>query len=162
MEFWAGGRYNLVFPPKTIMSAAAIPIYKLLLAKGVGEDEARAAAEAVVAEAETRLAENLQAAKTHADNAVANAVAKSEEKADAKYVSQARFHEMDKSVATRADLSALEKSTSENLNLLRQSMESGFAELRRENRRDNKFTHRVGLGVLLALFALVVKLVIGV
>ena len=129
------------------MSAAAIPIYKLLLAKGVGEDEARAAAEAVVAEAETRLAENLQAAKTHADNAVA----KSEEKADAKYVSQARFHEMNKSVATREDL-----------NLLRQSMESGFAELRRENRRDNKFTHRVGLGVLLALFALVVKLVIGV
>ena len=69
---------------------------------------------------------------------------------------------MDKSVATRADLSALEKSTSENLNLLRQSMEDGFAELRRENRRDNKFTHRVGLGALLALFALVVKLVIGV
>ena len=140
------------------MSAAAIPIYKLLLAKGVGEDEARAAAEAVVAEAETRLAENLQAAKTHADNAVASAVAKSEEKADAKYVSQARFHEMNKSVATREDL-----------NLLRQSMEAGFAELRREiadvrrdNRRDNKFTHRVGMGVLLALFALVVKLVIGV
>ena len=53
------------------MSAAAIPIYKLLVAKGVGEDEARAAAEAVVAESESRLAENLQAAKAHADDAVA-------------------------------------------------------------------------------------------
>ena len=94
----------------------------------------------MVAETETRLAENLQAAKIHADNAVA----KSEEKADAKYVSQARLYEMD--VATRADL-----------NLLRQSMEAGFAELRREN----KFTNRIGMGVLLALFALVVKLVIG-
>lgn len=140
------------------MSAAAIPIYKLLLAKGVGEDEARAAAEAVVAETETRLAENLQAAKTHADNAVANAVAASEEKADAKYVSRTQFHEMDKSVSTRADLSVLEKNMSEDVNLLRRSVESGFAELR----RDNKFTNRIGLGILVALFVFVAKFVSGV
>ena len=146
------------------MSAAAIPIYKLLLAKGVSEDEARQAAEAVVAETESHFAENLQAAKTHADNAVA----KSEEKADAKYVSQTRFHEMDKSVATRADLSMLEKSMSARMLSLEdrvdRKIESGFADLRRDNadlRRESKFTNRIGLGILVALFVFVAKFVIS-
>ena len=141
----------MFFPTNSdsIMSAAAIPIYKLLVAKGVGEDEARAAAEAVVAESESRLAENLQAAKAHADSAVA----KSEEKADAKYVSQARFHEMDKEVATRGDLNMLENSMGGRMD----RMQSEIAELRREV----KFTNRVGLGMLVALFAFVAKFIVS-
>ena len=86
------------------MSAAAIPIYKMLIARGVSEEDARQAAEEAVAQAaDVRLSENLQAAKTHADQAVV----KSEEKADAKFVSQTRFHELDKNVATRGDRDAL-------------------------------------------------------
>ena len=86
------------------MSAAALPIYKMLIARGVSEEEARQVAEDAVAQAaDARLSENLQAAKTHADQAVV----KSEEKADAKFVSQARFHELDKHVATRGDMAEL-------------------------------------------------------
>ena len=88
------------------MSAAAILIYKMLIARGVSEEEARQVAEEAVAQAaDIRLSENLQAAKTHADQAVV----KSEEKADAKFVSQTRFHELDKNVATRGDIAELRR-----------------------------------------------------
>ena len=140
------------------MSAAAIPIYKMLIAKGVGEEEARQAAEEAVAQAvDVRLSENLQAAKTHADQAVV----KSEEKADAKFVSQARFHELDKHVATRGDMAKLENRMRElraDMAKLEKRMEDGFAELRREI----KFNNRIGIGLLAAIFILAAKLVIGV
>ena len=155
------------------MSAAAIPIYKMLIARGVGEEEARQAAEEAVAQAaDVRLSENLQAAKTHADQAVA----KSEEKADAKFVSQARFHELDKHVATRGDMAKLENRMREDIAELRaeiredmakleKRMEDGFAQSRAESaelRREIKFTNRIGIGLLAAIFILAAKLVIGV
>ena len=125
------------------MSAAALPIYKMLIARGVSEEEARQVAEDAVAQAaDARLSENLQAAKTHADQAVV----KSEEKADAKFVSQTRFHELDKHVATRGDMASLEK-----------RMEDGFTELRREI----KFTNCISIGLLAAMFMLIAQLVIG-
>ena len=133
------------------MSAAAIPIYKMLIARGVSEEEARQAAEDAVAQAaDVRLSENLQAAKTHADQAVV----KSEEKADAKFVSQARFHELDKHVATRGDMAEL-----------RTELRAEMAELRAEIaelRREIKFNNRIGIGLLAAIFILAAKLVIGV
>ena len=155
------------------MSAAAIPIYKMLIAKGVGEEEARQAAEEAVAQAvDVRLSENLQAAKTHADQAVV----KSEEKADAKFVSQARFHELDKHVATRGDMAKLENRMREDIAELRaeiredmakleKRMEDGFAQSRAESaelRREIKFNNRIGIGLLAAIFILAAKLVIGV
>ena len=137
------------------MSAAAIPIYKMLIARGVGEEEARQAAEEAVAQAaDVRLSENLQAAKTHADQAVV----KSEEKADAKFVSQERFHELDKNVATRGDIAKLENRMREDMAKLEKRMEDGFTELRREI----KFNNRIGIGLLAAIFILAAKLVIGV
>ena len=130
------------------MSAAALPIYKMLIARGVSEEEARQVAEEAVAQAaDARLSENLQAAKTHADQAVV----KSEEKADAKFVSQTRFHELDKHVATRGDMAELRTE-------LVKRMEDGFPELRREI----KFTNRIGVGLLAGIFILAAKLVIGV
>ena len=148
------------------MSAAAIPIYKILIARGVSEEEARQVAEEAVAQAaDVRLSENLQAAKTHADQAVV----KSEEKADAKFVSQTRFHELDKNVATRGDIAKLENRMREDIakleNRMREDMaklekrmEDGFAEIRREI----KFTNRIGIGLLAGIFILAAKLVIGV
>ena len=137
------------------MSAAAIPIYKMLIARGVSEEEARQAAEDAVTQAvDVRLSENLQAAKTHADQAVV----KSEEKADAKFVSQARFHELDKHVATRGDIAKLENRMREDMAKLEKRMEDGFTELRREI----KFNNRIGIGLLAAIFILAAKLVIGV
>ena len=156
-----------------LMSAAAIPIYKMLIARGVSEEEARQAAEEAVAQAaDVRLSENLQAAKTHADQAVV----KSEEKADAKFVSQARFHELDKHVATRGDIAKLENRMREDMAELRaeiredmakleKRMEDGFAENRAEMaelRREIKFNNRIGIGLLAAIFILAAKLVIGV
>ena len=133
------------------MSAAAIPIYKMLIARGVSEEEARQVAEDAVAQAaDVRLSENLQAAKTHADQAVV----KSEEKADAKFVSQTRFHELDKHVATRGDMAEL-----------RTELRAEMAELRAEIaelRREIKFNNRIGIGLLAAIFILAAKLVIGV
>ena len=144
------------------MSAAAIPIYKMLIARGVGEEEARQAAEDAVTQAvDVRLSENLQAAKTHADQAVA----KSEEKADAKFVSQARFHELDKHVATRGDIAELRAEIREDMAKLEKRMEDGFAQSRAESaelRREIKFTNRIGIGLLAAIFILAAKLVIGV
>ena len=125
------------------MSAAAVPIYKMLIAKGVSEEEARQVAEDAVTQAvDIRLSENLQAAKTHADQAVV----KSEEKADAKFVSQARFHELDKHVATRGDIAELR---------------AEMAQLRTELRQEIKFMNRIGIGLLAAMFMLVAQLVIG-
>ena len=125
------------------MSAAAVPIYKMLIAKGVSEEEARQVAEDAVTQAvDVRLSENLQAAKTHADQAVV----KSEEKADAKFVSQARFHELDKHVATRGDIAELR---------------AEMAQLRTELRQEIKFMNRIGIGLLAAMFMLVAQLVIG-
>ena len=144
------------------MSAAAIPIYKMLIARGVSEEEARQAAEEAVAQAaDVRLSENLQAAKTHADQAVV----KSEEKADAKFVSQTRFHELDKHVATREDIAKLEKRMREDMAKLEKRMEDGFAQSRAdisELRREIKFTNRIGVGLLAGIFILAAKLVIGV
>ena len=159
------------------MSAAAIPIYKMLIARGVSEEEARQVAEEAVTQAvDVRLSENLQAAKTHADQAVA----KSEEKADAKFVSQARFHELDKHVATRGDIAKLENRMREDMAELRaeiraeiredmakleKRMEDGFAQSRAESaelRREIKFNNRIGIGLLAAIFILAAKLVIGV
>ena len=129
------------------MSAAALPIYKMLIARGVSEEEARQVAEDAVAQAaDARLSENLQAAKTHADQAVV----KSEEKADAKFVSQTRFHELDKHVATRGDMAELRTE-------LGKRMEDGFTELRREI----KFTNRISIGLPAAMFMLIAQLVIG-
>ena len=84
----------------------------------------------------------MQAAKTHADQAVV----KSEEKADAKFVSQARFHELDKHVATRGDIAELR---------------AEMAQLRTELRQEIKFMNRIGIGLLAAMFMLVAQLVIG-
>ena len=166
------------------MSAAAIPIYKMLIARGVSEEDARQAAEEAVAQAvDVRLSENLQAAKTHADQAVV----KSEEKADAKFVSQARFHELDKHVATRGDMAKLENrmredmaklenrmhedmaelraEIREDMAKLEKRMEDGFAQSRAESaelRREIKFNNRIGIGLLAAIFILAAKLVIGV
>ena len=140
------------------MSAAAIPIYKMLIARGVSEEEARQVAEDAVAQAaDVRLSENLQAAKTHADQAVV----KSEEKADAKFVSQTRFHELDKNVATRGDIAELRAEMAE----LRRELRAEMAELRAEIaelRREIKFTNRIGIGLLAGIFILAAKLVIGV
>ena len=137
------------------MSAAALPIYKMLIAKGVSEEEARRVAEEAVAQAaDARFSENLQAAKTHADQAVA----KSEEKADVKFVSQARFHELDKHVATRGDMASLEKRMVDGFAELRAELRAEIAELRREI----KFTNRIGIGLLAGIFILAAKLVIGV
>ena len=144
------------------MSAAAVPIYKMLIARGVSEEEARQAAEDAVTQAvDVRLSENLQAAKTHADQAVV----KSEEKADAKFVSQARFHELDKNVATRGDMAKLENRMREDMAKLEKRMEDGFAQSHAdisELRREIKFTNRIGIGLLAAIFILAAKLVIGV
>ena len=144
------------------MSAAAIPIYKMLIARGVSEEEARQVAEDAVAQAaDVRLSENLQAAKTHADQAVV----KSEEKADAKFVSQTRFHELDKHVATRGDMAKLENRMHEDMAKLEKRMEDGFAQSRAESaelRREIKFNNRIGIGLLAAIFILAAKLVIGV
>ena len=126
------------------MSAAAENShFKMLIAKGVSDEEARQVAEdAVTQEVDVRLSENLQAAKTHADQAVV----KSEEKADAKFVSQARFHELDKHVATRGDIAELR---------------AEMAQLRTELRQEIKFMNRIGIGLLAAMFMLVAQLVIG-
>ena len=132
----------------------------------MSEEEARQVAEDAVAQAaDARLSENLQAAKTHADQAVV----KSEEKADAKFVSQTRFHELDKNIATRGDIAELRNEMAELRNELRaemaelrtelgKRMEDGFTELRREI----KFTNRIGVGLLAGIFILAAKLVIGV
>ena len=144
------------------MSAAAIPIYKMLIARGVGEEEARQVAEEAVAQAaDVRLSENLQAAKTHADQAVV----KSEEKADAKFVSQTRFHELDKHVATRGDMAELRNELRGDMAELRNELRAEMAELRAEIaelRREIKFTNRIGVGLLAGIFILAAKLVIGV
>ena len=137
------------------MSAAAVPIYKMLIAKGVSEDEARQAAEEAVAQAaDARFSENLQSAKTHADQAVA----KSEEKADAKFVSQERFHELDKSVATRGDMAGLENRMLEGFTQIRAEIRAESSDLRREI----KFLNRIGIGLLAAIFIFVAKSFIGV
>ena len=152
------------------MSAAAIPIYKMLIARGVSEEEARQVAEDAVAQAaDVRLSENLQAAKTHADQAVV----KSEEKADAKFVSQTRFHELDKNVATRGDIAELRNELRAEMAELRNELRAEMAELRTELgkrmedgftelRREIKFTNRIGVGLLAGIFILAAKLVIGV
>ena len=88
------------------MSAAAVPIYKMLIAKGVSEEEARQVAEDAVTQAvDVRL-------------------------------SECRWT---KNIATREDI----------------------AELRNELRREIKFTNRIGIGLLAAMFMLVAQLVIG-
>ena len=76
------------------MSALAIPIYNLLVARGISEKDAREAAEAAAA----------IGAESAAAEAVAKAVAHSEEKADAKFVSKDEYHQRDKTLATRADI----------------------------------------------------------
>ena len=122
--------------------------------------------------ADIRLSENLQAAKTHADQAVV----KSEEKADAKFVSQTRFHELDKNVATRGDMAELRNELRGDMAELRNELRGDMAELRNELRaemaelraeiaelrREIKFTNRIGVGLLAGIFILAAKLVIGV
>ena len=139
------------------MSAAAIPIYNMLIARGVSEKEARKSAEDTAAEVlQTSKTETVEAAKTEAAEiakTVAQAeavkvVAQSEEKAKIQFVSRTEYHERDKTLATRADIAEVNR-----------RMDAGFAELRaaivETNRRIDRIEQRMD-----ALYRLVVGLLI--
>ena len=172
------------------MSAAAIPIYNMLIARGVSEKEARKSAEAAAAEAvevaKTEVAglnaEEAKAAAVEAAKAVAQAeaakvaktvaeaeagkvVAHSEEKAKTTFVSKDEYHAHDKTLATRAEMHAGFAETNRRIDRLEERMDAGFAELRAaiaETNRRIDTLYRIGLVIAVAAVGTLAATVVAV